>query len=313
MRTESRFKFAQEQKDVSQSLLVIGCGHNNSRFGGNCTSNHIGATTIDIDPNMFPDFVMDMNNPDLAINLGVKYKKILFEGYGPSFWKETVVQFLLNNLAEDGEVYLTGNSHASKIIVEEASDISENIGGSVYKFVHEYTKIFDRKSLQNRIENINAECNKNYDQIDGISIEESIKHSDLNSFSYLIEQKYEQIIRDDGYEIAKMGNIEFLKYAIENTTLMAVYCSPRDATENYMDFLYNIFSSRNNEEFKRKALEIPKLKRLCVEYKFFQLESWFPEYFEQELFYDVQGHDSKNEDLAFDYWSDYFEQDSKSD
>ncbi len=78
-------------------------------------------------------------------------------------------------------------------------------------------------------------------------------------------------------------------------------------------FFIIFFSSRNNEEFKRKALDIPQLKRLCVEYKFFQLESWFPEYFEQELFYDVQGHDSKNEDLAFDYWSDYFEQDSKSD
>ena len=110
-----------------------------------------------------------------------------------------------------------------------------------------------------------------------------------------------------------MGNIEFLKYAIENTMLMAIYCSPRDTTENYMDFLYNIFSSRNNEEFKRKALEIPKLKRLCVEYKFFQPKVWFPEYFKQEPLYDVPDHDSENKYLAFDYWSDYFEQDSKSD
>ena len=287
MRSQSRFKFAQEV--INQSILVIGCGHSNSLLGRNCKSDHIGATTIDIEPKIAPDFIIDMNNPDPRTDLEVKYKKILFEGCSPSFWKENVVKFLLNNLAEDGEVYLTGNSHSAEIIVEESKKISENIDSSVSKFVHEYAKIFDYNSLQNRIQKINSWHSKDYDQLEIDSSylytlkKESIERADLKLFSYLVEQKYAKITREDGYEIAKMGNLEFLQYILENTTLMAVYCSPNDETENYMDFLCQVFSSSNTEEFKRKAIEIPALKDLCVKHNFLQLEFYFPEYCRETL------------------------------
>ena len=47
--------------------------------------------------------------------------------------------------------------------------------------------------------------------------------------NYALEQKYEQIIRDDGYEIAKMGNIEFLKYAILTTCSTASHLFSKSA------------------------------------------------------------------------------------
>jgi len=70
---KSRFKFA------SNEMLIIGCGHDSFGPYENCTSTHEGFTTIDIRPEVKPDYIIDMTNPDPKISLGMMYEKIVFD------------------------------------------------------------------------------------------------------------------------------------------------------------------------------------------------------------------------------------------
>ena len=75
-------------------MLIIGCGHDSLGPYENCTSTHEGFTTIDIRPEVKPDYIIDMTNPDPKISLGMRYEKIVFEGYSPSFWNISLVFFV---------------------------------------------------------------------------------------------------------------------------------------------------------------------------------------------------------------------------
>ena len=235
--------FDQQLKDLNiRPLLIIGCGHDNNNYyrQSNCTSKHIGVITIDRDPDIKPDFVININSPDLTIVLGYRFKKIVFDGYHPSFWNPKVIQFLLKNLAKDGNIYASGSPEVSSILTfDKFADEQQ------YEFIHKYTKIFDYETLNTRLDRIVKNYYEPRQELT-ISVTEAINKRSFKEFVYLIEQQEEHISRADAYKIARSDNLEFLKYLVENTEIIAILCSPNDINRNYHNFLNEICFGNDN-------------------------------------------------------------------
>jgi hypothetical protein len=136
-----------------------------------------------------------MTTPAPKISLGMRYEKIVFEGYrySPSFWNIKGLYFLLNHLTPDGYIYL--GSHPSACCVLTAT--SEN----VEDFIHKYTKIFDYNVLKERISTIENFSYKYQGKVIS-TIDDCIETQKIEQFKYLIEYEYAEITRDDAYNIA---------------------------------------------------------------------------------------------------------------
>jgi hypothetical protein len=278
---KSRFKFA------SNEMLIIGCGHDSLGPYENCTSTHEGFTTIDIRPEVKPDYIIDMTNPDPKISLGMRYEKIVFEGYSPSFWNIKVLYFLLNHLTPDGYIYLGGHPSACRVLTATSENVED--------FIHKYTKIFDYNVLKERISTIENFSYKYQGKVTS-TIDDCIETQNIEQFKYLIEYEYAEITRDEAYNIACSGNLELLKYIVEYTSIIATFCSPHDKTKNYYDFFTYIFCSKNSTEFKREALSIPILNDLCFKDLIFDPRSYLIE--------DDQIHDKSSQSGTIYYYDE---------
>lgn len=255
---------------ITKPLLIIGCGHDNSLAEGNCKSAHEGAVTIDINAKIKPDFIIDMGNLDLIRdNLGCKFNKIVFEGYSPSFWDIHVIQYLFNHLTEHGTIYLAGHPQTARILTAV-----DQVAPETYDFVHKYAKIFSYKTLNERLVELkryssfdHPAINYKPDSLDDEKIEtiveDAINTRDFKKFIYLIEAKNLAITRTNAYTIAKIGDPKFIRYIIENTPIIAMFCSPYDETENFRNFLEKIPFSKNDQTYAEKILSISALSELC--------------------------------------------------
>jgi len=257
---KSRFKFA------SNEMLIIGCGHDSLGPYENCTSTHEGFTTIDIRPEVKPDYIIDMTNRSKNKFRYEMYEKIVFGGYSPSFWNIKVLYFLLKHLTPDGYIYLGGHPSACRVLTATSENVED--------FIHKYTKIFDYNVLKERISTIENFSYKYQGKVTS-TIDDCIETQNIEQFKYLIE--YAEITRDEAYNIACSGNLELLKYIVEYTSIIATFCSPHDKTKNYYDFFTYIFCSKNSTEFKREALSIPILNDLCFKDPIFDHRSYLIE------------------------------------
>ncbi len=262
-RTHSRFTFAinddineYKQEEPSKSILVIGCGHKKREIS-NCQSDHNREITIDIDEAVEPDFIMDISNPviDEGIKQYLPFKKIIFEGYSPSFWELNVLEFLSYILAKGGGVYLVANTNSSAILrsIKENSD----------EFVHKYSKIFNYDSLTRRINSINEELpstNKN--------IKTCIETQNLLGLRYLVEKLHKKVTLDESFQILQTGSLQLVQYLINETTIIASLCSPNDECEGYYDF-FEALSNNELENVRTEITKIPQIHELLFANHFF--------------------------------------------